>query len=225
MTDARRRTVGLEVMTDARSSNRAGFARIIGLDIAGPLITYRLCRSGGLPQVWALVLSGTPPGLGVLFDYVRWRTLEVVGVIVLGGITLSLALALISGSTKAVLLEGAAGNGAFGLVCLVSLWRRRPLLFYFIQAFYGGRHSGEGADLEVAHDSIAEVRAFFRLVTVVWGFAYVVEAAALALVVQAVSTGTALTVNKTAPWVVFALLFAWSYRRGMRLRTQRRAAG
>src|SRR4051812_24950551 len=163
-------------------------ARIIGLDVAGPLITYRLCRSGGLPQVWSLVLSGALPGFGVLFDYVRWRTLEVVGAIVLAGIALSVVLALISGSTKAVLLEGAAGNGAFGVVCLLSLRRHHPLLFYFIQTFYGGRHPDEGAALEEAYSTIEQVRSYFRLVTAVWGVVYVVEAAALAVVVQLVST-------------------------------------
>lgn len=161
----------------------------------------------------------------MLFDYVRWRTLEVVGAIVLVGIAFSIGLALISGSPKAVLLESAAGNGAFGVVCLASLWRRRPLLFYFIQAFYGGRHSGEGADLETAHDGVPEVRSFFRLVTVVWGVVYVIEAVVLALVVQAVSTGAALVFNKTVPWVVLAVLIAWAFRRGNRLRAQRQAAG
>lgn len=207
------------------TSSRAGFARIIGLDIAGPLIAYRLCRSVGLPTVWSLVISGSPPGFGVLVDYLRWRTLEVVGAIVLTGIAFSVILALISGSTRAVLLESALGNGAFGLVCFLSLWRHRPLLFYFIQTFYGGRHSEEGADLEAAHDQIPEVRSYFRLVTVVWGVVYVVEAGALALLVQTVSTGTALTFNKTVPWVVLALLIGWAYRRGMRLRGQPQAAG
>jgi hypothetical protein len=204
-------------------SQRAAQVRVIGLDIVGPLVAYRLLRSAGVSQVWSLVLSGCLPGIGVVFDYVRWRTLEVVGAIVLGGIALSVVLALISGSTKAVLLEGAAGTAAFGVACFASLGRHRPLLFYFIQAFYGGRHSEEGVRLEADYAEYDVVRHFFRTVTVVWGAAVLVEAAALAVVVQVVSTGSALAFNRIAPWVVNGLLFAWSYRWGMRLRAQRPA--
>jgi hypothetical protein len=55
----------------------------------------------------------------------------------------------------------------------------------------------------------------------VWGAAYVVEAVALALIVQSVSTGEALAFNRILPWVVGGVLFTWSYRWGMRLRAQR----
>ena len=206
-----------------RPSQRVAQLRVIGLDIVGPLVAYRLFRSAGVSQVWSLVLSGCLPGIGVAFDYVRWRTLEVVGAIVLGGIAFSVVLALISGSTKAVLLEGAATTAAFGVACFVSLTRHRPLLFYFIQAFYGGRHSEEGMQLESDYAEYDVVRHFFRTVTVVWGVAYLVEAAVLAVVVQVVSTGAALAFNRIAPWLVSGLLFVWSYRWGMRLRARRPA--
>ena len=206
------------------TGRRAGAARIIGLDLVGPLLVYRLCRSAGMSQVWSLVVSGTTPGLGVLIDYVRWRTLEVVGAVVLFGIGLSLALALVSGTTKAVLLEGALSTGVFGGVCLLSITWQRPLLFRFIQAFYGGAHTDEGKSLDESYVSFAEARAFFRTGTTVWGLAYLGEAAAKAIVVQFVSTGAALTVNRVVPAAVFGVLFAWTYRWGMRLRGQRDAA-
>jgi hypothetical protein len=198
-------------------------ARIIGLDVLGPLLVYRLCRHFDMSQVWALVISGTTPGLGVLLDYVRWRTLEIIGAIVLGGIALSIVLALVSGTTKAVLLEGALSTGAFGLVCLLSLRWRRPLLFHFIQTFYGGRHTAEGADLDEAYVEFESARAYFRLVTIVWGVANLVEACIKAIVVQLVSTGAALAVNRVMPGVLFAGLLAWTYRKGMRLRARRLA--
>jgi len=196
-------------------------ARIIGLDLVGPLIVYRICRSAGMDQVPALGLSGTTPALGVLIDYVRWRSLEVVGAVVLGSIALSIVLALVSGTTKGVLLEGAITTGAFGLVMLWSLWWRRPLMFRFIQAFYGGPHSSEGVEFDQDYDEHEVARSYFRTVTVVWGIAYLVEAAAKAVIVQVVSTGAALSVNRLMPAAVFVVLFAWTYRWGMRLRAQR----
>ena len=200
------------------TSDRVATVRLVGLDIVGPLVLYRVCRSAGVPTVWALVISGCSPGIGVLIDYVRWRTLEVVGAIVLAGITFSIVLALISGSAKAVLLESAATTAGFGLLCFLSLMSRRPLLFYFAQAFRGGRHSDEGADMEAAYGTYPQSRHYFRTVTVVWGVANLIQAAALAVIVQLVSTGVALVFNKTVPWIGFGLLFVWTYRWGMRMR-------
>ena len=186
----------------------------------GPLLLYRICRSAGMPTVWSLVISGCSPGLGVLIDYIRWRTLEVVGAIVLMGITFSVVLALISGSPKAVLLESAAVTAGFGILCFVSLLARRPLMLYFVQAFRGGRHSEEGVGMEEAYGTYPQSRRYFRTITVVWGIANLAQAAALATIVQLVSPGAALVFNKTVPFVGFTLLFAWTYRWGMRMRAE-----
>jgi hypothetical protein len=60
-------------------------------------------------------------------------------------------------------------------------------------------------------------------VTIVWGVANLVEACIKAIVVQLVSTGAALAVNRVMPGVLFAGLLAWTYRKGMRLRARRLA--
>ncbi len=203
------------------SSRRAGLIRTLALDIIGPLVVYRLCREAGVPTVWSLVISGSLPAFGVLSDWLRWRTLEVVGSVVLGGIALSIVLALISDDPKVVLLEGAALTAGFGVACLGSLTRRRPLIFYFAQAFYGGRRSADGADMDADYDLYEEARSFWRVVTVVWGITYLVEAAVRVVVVLNVSTGTALTFNRTAPWVIFGVLLAWTTWWGERLRSQK----
>jgi len=197
------------VRRGATVSRRAGLLRTLTLDIAGPLVVYEACRQVGVPTVWALVVSGFPPALGVLFDWVRWRTLEVVGAVVLGGIALSIVLALLSNDPKVVLLEGAAMTAAFGVACLVSLRRRRPLIFYFAQAFFGGRHSADGAELDADFDRYERARFYWRVVTVVWAATYFVEATVKTLVVQNASTASALAFNRTAPWVVSGILLGW----------------
>lgn len=197
--------------------------RMLGLDIVGPLVAYQLLRSAGLAEVWSLVLAGTLPGFGVLIDYLRWRTVDVVGVVVLGGIGLSIVLALLTNDPKIVLLESAALTGAFGLGCLLSLATRRPLIFYFGQAFYGGRHSSTGAEMESEYDEYDEARSYWRTVTVVWGLTHIALAAGLTAIVQTASTGTALTFNRTVPWILTAALIAWAVWWGERLRAERPA--
>jgi hypothetical protein len=202
-------------------SRRAGVLRTVALDVVGPLVVYRLCRSIGMAEVWSLVIAGILPGVGVLVDWLRWRTLEMVGVVVLGGIGLSIVLAMVSGNPKAVLLEGAAITAAFGVACLLSLGGRRPLIFYFGQAFYGGRHSHEGIELDIDYEQYKEARFFWRVVTVVWGVTHIALAAALTMIVLGSSTGTALTFNRTVPWTLNGLLLVWSIWWGERLRAQK----
>jgi hypothetical protein len=200
---------------------RAALLRTLGLDIAGPLVVFAAARSVGTPQVWALVISGAPPAVGVFIDWMRWRTLDVVASVVLGGITLNVTLALATGNTKAVLLDGAAMTAAFGVLCWISLMRRRPLIFYFAQTFYGGPHSAAGAEMDTEYDSYSEARSFWRTVTTVWGIAYAVEALALAAIVEVADTITALAVNKIVPWLLSGALMAWAFAWGSRLRAEK----
>jgi hypothetical protein len=198
-----------------------GRRRILVLDIVGPLLVYRACRAAGVPDVWSLVLSGLPPLLGVLSDWLRWRTLEVVGAFVLAGISLSVVIAVLTDDARIVLLESAAWTGVFGLASFLSLATRRPLLFHFAQAFYGGRHSAAGAELDDDYEQYAEARSFFRVVTIVWGVVFLLEAAGKVFVTRVAGTGTALTVNRTVPWLVFAVLLSWTLWWGNRLRARR----
>jgi hypothetical protein len=200
------------------TSRRAGVLRIVGLDVVGPLLVFRLCRDAvGMPEVWSLVVSGSLPAFGVAVNWVRWRTLEVVGAVVLGGIALSVVLALVSDDSRVVLLEGAATTAGFGVACLVSLGLRRPLIFYFAQAFYGGRHSVDGAELDTDYDAYPRARSFWRTVSSVWGLTYLVQATVATIVIQTQPTATALAFNRTVPWLVSAVLFAWVYVWGNRL--------
>ena len=205
-------------------TRRAGVLRTVGLDIVGPLVVYEVCRRAGVPTVWALVVSGFPPAVGVLVDWLRWRTLEVVGAVVLGGIALSIMLALLSNDPRVVLLEGAAMTAAFGVACLISLGRRRPLIFYFAQAFFGGRHSADGAEMDDDFVQYQRARFYWRVVTVVWAGAYFAEATAKTFVVQNASTQTALAFNRTAPWLVSGILLAWMFWWAARLKAEKAEA-
>ena len=205
-------------------SRWAGVARVVGLDVVAPLVVFQLLRSAGVAVTWALVLSGVPPLAGVVVDWWRWRSVEVVGVVVCASIALSASLALLSDDPRVVLLEGAVVTVALGVACLGSVRRRRPLIFFFAQAFYGGPRAAAGAELDQEFESYGEARTFWRRTTVVWGCAYLVQAAIQALLVLSSSTDTALAANRVLPWVVYGGLLAWSLARGQRLRRTKPAA-
>lgn len=199
-------------------SRWAGVLRVVGLDVVAPLVVFQLARLSGVPVVWALVASGLPPLVGVVVDWFRWRTLEIVGVVVCAGIVLSVVLALLSDDPRAVLFEGVIITFAFGVGCLWSLRARRPLIYSFAQAFYGGPRAVDGAELDSEYVTYREARSFWRSVTVVWAAVYAVESTARGLAVVFTSTQTALVLNRLRPWVVYVGLMALTFWWGRRAR-------
>ena len=193
-------------------------AKIVVFDIAGPLVAYSLLRSAGLSSVSALVLSGAFPALGIVAGLVRNRRVDTIGVLVLAGIAVGTVLGLVSGNARLVLVEGSVPTAVFGLLCLGSLWSRRPLIFRFALEFMGA-DTPRGRDFGGLW-RYPGFRHAFRLFTVVWGVAYLAEAAARVVIVETTSTATALTVSKVMPYAVGAVLAAWMFGYGRRARRE-----
>jgi hypothetical protein len=193
-------------------------AKIVVFDTAGPLVAYQLLRSAGLSSVSALVLSGVLPGVAVLGGLIRRRHLDAIGVLVLAGIAVGTVLGLLSGNARLVLVEGSVPTAVFGLLCLASLRSRRPLIFRFAHEFMGA-DTPRGRDF----DSLWQYPGFrhaFWLFTVVWGVAYLAEAAARVVIVETTATGTALAVSKVMPYAVGGALAAWMVLYGRHARRQ-----
>jgi hypothetical protein len=201
----------------ARHLNRnrlRSLAMIAVFDIAGPLVAYSLLRSAGQSAVSALVLSGIFPAFGVALGFARHRRLDAVGGIVLIGIAVGTVLGLVTGDARQVLIEGSVPTAAFGLVCLGSLWSGRPLMFRFAVEFMGA-DTPQGREF-ADHWRYPGFRRIFRIYTIVWGIAYLAEAAARVIIVETTSTGTALAVSKVMPYAVAAALVGWMIAHGRR---------
>ncbi len=193
-------------------------------DIGGPLLAYHLLQSNGVGTVPALVLSGVFPAVGVISGIVRHRRVDAVGVLVLAGIVVGAVLGLVSDNPKLVLDEGSVSTGVFGLICLVSLVTDKPMMYRFALEFIGpdSERGREFADLR----QYKEFRRSFVVITVVWGAAYLVEAAARVVIVQTASASTALAASKVLPYAVAGVLIVWTvgYGRLQKRRGERLAA-
>jgi hypothetical protein len=169
------------------------------------------------------VLSGIFPALGVLYGVVRHRRIDAIGALVLLGIAVGSILGLASGSAKLVLVEGSVPTGIFGLVCLASLWARRPLIYRFALEFIGP-DTPKGRDF-ASRWQYEGFRHTFNVITVVWGVAYLAEAAARIVIVETYSAGTALTISKFMPFAVAGVVVAWMTVYGQRAKRKGEAAG
>jgi hypothetical protein len=123
-------------------------------------------------------------------------------------------LGLASGNARLYLIDGSVPTAIFALVCLGSLWTSRPLMYRFAVEFMGP-DTPKGRDF-AGRWQYPGFRRVFVVITVVWGVAYLAEAAARIVIVENTSTGTALTISKVMPYAVAAVLVAWMFAYGRR---------
>lgn len=181
-------------------------------DVAGPLLAYNLLRSAGFSSVSALVLSGVFPAIGVTIGIIQHRRVDALGVLVLAGIAVGAAIGLVSHNARLVLDEGSVPTAVFGLICLGSLGTPKPLMYRLAVEFIGP-DTPKGQEFTGLWQ-YAEFRRVFRVVTAVWGIAYLAEAVARVVIVQNTSTGTALAISKVLPYAVAAVLMTWTFGYG-----------
>jgi len=147
---------------------------------------------------------------------------DVIGLFVLTGITVSASAALLGGGPKLVLIRESFVTGALGVICLISLRAPRPLLFFVARDFSTGHDPARMAEFNALWQSPA-ARHVFRVMTVVWGVGWVGEFALKVLIVTALSITQALVVGPIESTTITVLLIAWSirYGRASRERAQR----
>ncbi len=198
----------------AKGGRLRSITMIVVFDIAAPLAAYSALRSAGLTAVTALLVSGVFPALGVAIGAIRHRRLDVVGALVLAGIVVGTVLGLVSHDARLLLAEGSVPTAVFGVGCLGSLWARHPLMFSFAREFVGPDTAGGQETTRLWR--YEGYRRVFRVITAVWGVAFLFEAALRVVIVYNTSTGTALAISKVTPYVFAAILSGWTVAYGTR---------
>ncbi|MHB8464218.1 MAG: VC0807 family protein [Acidimicrobiales bacterium] len=180
--------------------------------IAGilPFVVYAVIRSHLPSDAVALAAVMIFPVLEVTYERRRKGRFEPIGIIVLVGITLGLIGAVISGGNATLLkLRESVITGAFGVICLLSLPARRPMMWFLGREF---ATAGDQAKRE-AFDQIWDMPGSprrFRLVTAVWGFGLLGEAVGRTILALSLSTGVFLVTSFALNALVLAGLFTFT---------------
>jgi hypothetical protein len=206
-------TAGASPAGSRRGNRRAVMVTLLPIavfDIAGPIVVQSIAREHGASLTVALALSGVPPAAWVTVDMLWRRRVDAVGVFVLSSIILATLIGLASGSGRLYLLDGAILTGVFGVVCLASLAAPRPLMFHFALTSSGGVESQRGREF-ADRWRYASFRRVFAVMTVVWGLAYVLQAAINVAIIEGTSTDKAFVINKILPYIFLLALGAWTY--------------
>jgi hypothetical protein len=189
-------------------------------DVALPIVLFNLLNRRGVPILWALVASGLVPALNNLRLWIKSHRVEPLGIIVMTLIAIGAAASLISGNLLFALVKESFLTGTFGVICLVSLFAERPLLFYINRQFVAGNDPARIAWWNGLWE-FPRFRAASRFVTLIWGVAYIVEA--FVRVGLALTLAPALVVN-ISPLLSFGaliLLIVWNRRYMMAVRKGR----
>jgi hypothetical protein len=172
------------------------------------------------------MLSSAPPIAWSIIEFIRRRRVDALSILVLAGIALSLLAYLGGGSVKFLQLREKLVTVGIGLVFLGSAAIGRPLIYQLARATIQRRSPSELGEFEALRDNV-----FFRrtmmVMTLVWGFGLVAEAAVAAGLVMVLSIQQYLIAGPIVGYGTMGALSFWTYWYSQRKRREgeaRRAA-
>jgi hypothetical protein len=184
-------------------------APMVIIDVVLPLITYFALRAAGVGEFASYLISGIWPLLKLILGAVRKGSIDAFSILILIFIVLGAVTALFTGDVRTLLIRDSITTGGFGVVCLVTLLMARPLMFYVGRAF-ATDGSPEGIAWWNSLWHYPGFRHTQRLITGMWGVAYVLEAILRIVLAYTIDDiDVVILIMNIAPFVILAaLIFA-----------------
>jgi hypothetical protein len=186
-----------------------------------PLGIYYAVRHHVHSDAQALIIAGCFPVAWILFGVIRTRQFDIIGGIVLFGFVVGVVTSTVLGGNSYVLkVRDSVFTAVFGLACIASIFHKgRPLIFFV------GRYLSAGNDPEKkqAFDDLHELptgRRTFRVLTLVWGVALLIEAGCRLVLAKALATGVFLAVSPVISGVTIGGAFIFTVIYSNRSREQ-----
>ncbi|NWK76843.1 VC0807 family protein [Aquitalea sp. LB_tupeE] len=182
-----------------------------------------LCYRWAQPQ-WGetagLIASSLPPIAWSVVELLRFRRIDALSVMVLGGIALSLLAMLLGGSPRILLMRESLLSGLIGLAFLLSLLLPKPLLFYLARATVARESAEEEWRFDVRWQEPA-FRRGIRQLTLLWGAGLCAETLLRALLIWLLPVERFLILSPFISYGIMGLLLAGTWLGRRRLRANR----
>ncbi|MFP6562056.1 VC0807 family protein [Paraburkholderia sp. B3] len=163
----------------------------------------------------ALIASSLPVLVWMTIDLVRFRHFDALSAIVLAGIALSL-LVLLSGPPRWLReARDPLVNGMIGLLFLLSLAFKRPLVFYLGRSTLSRQRAGRENEFDEMWQTHPTLVKSIRLMTAVWGIGLVSENIIRLWISSYMTNPQADRLSTIIRYTVYTGLTAWTifYRR------------
>jgi hypothetical protein len=169
------RTQDITVAQLLGGGERGGLALKLAVDVVLPWIAVRTLERMGVAMVPAFAAAALIPLASVAYSWIARRRVEAIGAVVALTLLLGAGLALVSSDVRFSVVKAAPAYGLFGIACLLSLLRRRPIMFFVARYFSTG---GDPAKRAAWNERLAipAFRSAMRRLTLVWGSATLAEA-------------------------------------------------
>lgn len=195
----------------SRIATILSLASSIVINVVLPILIYwALKKYTDTSDLLALVASGVPSLIDSIVGVIRRKRIDFLAGIVLIGIVITLITVALGGSPKVYLIRESFFTAAFGLAYLVSLLFPRPLAFYFARYFATGNHP----ENIPWFDSLWQYQQFrhtMRVITIVWGIGFLLEAALRTYLVIVLSTVQFLIISPFVIYGILGILIVWMF--------------
>ena len=183
------------------------------VNFVGPFVIYSLAKPA-LGDAPALIASSAPPIAWSLITFIRVGRVDALSLIVLTGIALSL-LAFVGGGVRFLQVRERLVTGLIGMIFLGSAATGWPLMYHLARAATLRRSASEAKALEALRDNV-HFRRTMLVMTLVWGFGLVAEAAVTSVLVFALSIRQFMLINGILGYGALAALSLWTAWYGRR---------
>jgi hypothetical protein len=155
-----------------------------------------------------MIASAVPPLLWSIYELLKTRRLDAISLTVSGSILLTVGATAMGGSARLIQIRDALVTGAVGVLFLVTLLCRRPMIFYLARAAMA-----RGAEGMAAYETIWEQRGvpeIFRWLSLVWGFGLIAQTAAMCYLAWIWPVPRYLLLSPVISFAIFGVLMAGS---------------
>jgi hypothetical protein len=186
-------------------------ARTLALDIALPWLAVQLLtRTFGFTDLVAIAIAAAFPVVSVAGTALRRGRVELIGIMVLVALIGGLAVAFATHDVRFALMRAVPGATLIGVACLISLVSRAPLMFFIARQFTAGDDPAKIAAWNERFSHNTGFRRAMRVLTLVWGLAFLAKAALWTISVLVLPTTAALLTGPVIGFGTFAGLMAWT---------------
>jgi intracellular septation protein A len=215
---------GLIATTGAWLRKNGGHALVEALvNFILPFAIYSLAEAP-LGEVKALLASSAPPILWSAIEFARYRRIDALSILVVGGIVLSLLAMLGGGGVRFLQLREKLVTGVIGLVFLGSALIGKPLIYQLARATMRRKSEGEAQEFE-ALQIHAGFRRTMTVMTLVWGLGLLADVAVSVALVFTLSIREYLIVTPILGYGTIGALGLWSAFYGRRAKRRGEAQG
>lgn len=179
-----------------------------------PLVVYKILMNY-FPSLTALIIATIIPCIGNIYEIVKDKRIDVYAMFILFGFVLGIIAVLLGGGEQFLLLRESFITSITGVVFLISLLFKKPLIYYFAQRFSGSNDANK-ADKSTWEKrwEIPYFRFGIRLMTFVWGVGLILEAVIKVILVYTLTVSEFLLVSSFVSYGIIALLIIWQVRYG-----------